>query len=245
MRVWLVLGLVAAAGPAWAQMPAPEQNALVRTYCAVCHTDAAKNGGLSLEHYDAARRDPPLAAMLLSKLNNNAMGAAGIGVPDAATQRAWVESTRRQATGATSWFVTHEQGVVSASIVRAVPPRTSRAKDLPLYRLVITCHGATGTGEMQLTWSPEPQTGRTMTVSSDGRTPVEFRIEGRESMGNGGTALTGHASVVLSRGKGDRLAPSHRLLEVRDLFPGETVAFPLADLDAAVQADLARCDERH
>jgi hypothetical protein len=35
------------------------------------------NGGLSLEHYDAAKRDPTLAAMILSKLNNGAMGAAG------------------------------------------------------------------------------------------------------------------------------------------------------------------------
>jgi hypothetical protein len=36
--------------------PAAQQNALVQRYCAVCHTDAAKNGGLSLEHFDAAGR---------------------------------------------------------------------------------------------------------------------------------------------------------------------------------------------
>ena len=36
-------------------MPTAEQNALVKQYCAVCHSDATKNGGLSLlQHYDAA-----------------------------------------------------------------------------------------------------------------------------------------------------------------------------------------------
>ena len=80
MRIWLA-GFAAVFAPAWAAMPAAEQNALVKKYCAVCHTDTAKNGGLSLEHYDAAKRDPGLAAMVLSKLNNGAMGAAGDGVP--------------------------------------------------------------------------------------------------------------------------------------------------------------------
>src|SRR5262245_47595750 len=83
-----VLAVLVANGAAGEGMPAAEQNALVKKYCAVCHTDAAKNGGLSLEHYDAARADPPLAAMLLSKLRNGAMGAAGSGSPDDATREA-------------------------------------------------------------------------------------------------------------------------------------------------------------
>jgi hypothetical protein len=37
--------------------------------------------GLSLEHYDAAKRNPTLAPMMLRKLNNGAMGAAGIEFP--------------------------------------------------------------------------------------------------------------------------------------------------------------------
>src|SRR6185369_12281816 len=49
-------------------MPPSQQNALVQKYCAVCHTDAARNGGLSLEHFDAAQASPSLTAMLLSKL---------------------------------------------------------------------------------------------------------------------------------------------------------------------------------
>ena len=34
-------------------MPVAQQNALVQKYCAVCHTDAAKDGALSLPHFDA------------------------------------------------------------------------------------------------------------------------------------------------------------------------------------------------
>jgi hypothetical protein len=222
-------------------MPAAEQNALVKKYCAVCHTDAAKNGGLSLEHYDAAKRDPGLAAMLLSKLNNGAMGAAGNGVPDKAAQQTWLESTREQAAGAKEWFVSREDKAVSASIVREVQPRSLGATDFPIYHVRIACNVTTGAGEMQLTWSPQPQTGRTMTASVDGNAPVEYRIEGKESMGNGGTLEAGHASVLLSSGKGGRLPLANRSLTVRELFPGETVEFPFADLDQKVRAELRKC----
>src|SRR5690242_16431568 len=105
MRIWWTIAFAALCAPGWAAMPPAEQNALVKKYCAVCHTDAAMNGGLSLQHYDAAKRDPTLAAMILSKLNNGAMGAAGNGVPDRAAQVAWLESTKEQAAGATEWFV--------------------------------------------------------------------------------------------------------------------------------------------
>jgi mono/diheme cytochrome c family protein len=82
-----------------------QQNALVHKYCAVCHTDASRNGGLSLEHYDAGTPDPALAAMLLSKLRNGAMSAAGLGIPDKATGDAWIAATTAQAEGANQWSV--------------------------------------------------------------------------------------------------------------------------------------------
>src|SRR5438093_5861311 len=82
-----------------------QQNALVQKYCAVCHTDAANNGGLSLAHYDAARTDPALASMLLSKLRNGAMGAAGLGIPDKPTRDAWVVATIAQTAEAENWTV--------------------------------------------------------------------------------------------------------------------------------------------
>jgi hypothetical protein len=221
-------------------MPAVEQTALVKRYCAVCHTDAAGNGGLSLEHY-AAKPDPPLAAMLLSKLNTGAMGASGRAVPEQNVQQAWIQSTRAQAAGADAWFVSRDRGVVSASIVRDVPSRDPQFSERPVYRVRVTCDPATRVGEMRLTWSPQPQTGRTMTAAVDQRAPIEYPIEGKESMGNGGTAQTGHASAVLSTGKGGKLAVPSRSLVVRELFPGEAIEFPFSDLDRGVRSELGRC----
>jgi hypothetical protein len=240
MRIFLTLGFAAVCAPAWAAMPAAEQNALVKTYCVVCHTDAARNGGLSLEHYDAAKRDPSLAAMMLSKLNTGAMGAAGKGVPDKTAQQAWLDSTKEQAAAAKDWFVRRESGVVSASIVREVPPRHA-GSTAPVYRVILVCNSSTRSGEMQLTWSPQPQTGRTMTASVDGEAPVEYQIEGKESMGNGGVAQTGHASIVLRSREATRLPFANHTLAVRDLFPGETVEFPFADLDQRVRSELSAC----
>ena len=241
MRIWIAVAFVGVYTPVWAAMPAAEQNALVTKYCAVCHTDAAMNGGLSLQRYNAARRDPDLAAMILSKLNNGAMGAAGNGVPDKAAQQAWLDSTREQAAGAREWFVSREGGVVSASIVREVPPRKPGSSDAPVYRLRLVCSPSTGVGEMQLTWSPQPQTGRTMSASVDGSGPIEYKIEGQESMGNGGTAQSGHASVLLSNGKRGKLALANQSLTVRELFPGETVEFPFSELDQQARAELRKC----
>src|SRR5437870_8427402 len=103
--VTVMAGRFAISAPAAEIMPTARQTALVQQYCAVCHTDAAKNGGLSLEHYDAAQVNPPLAAMLLSKLRNGAMGAAGLGIPDPATRDAWVAATTAQAQRANAWTV--------------------------------------------------------------------------------------------------------------------------------------------
>ena len=241
MRIWIAVAVAAMYTPVWATMPAAEQNALVMKYCAVCHTDAIMNGGLSLQRYDAARRDPGLAAMILSKLNTGAMGAAGNGVPDKVAQQAWLDSTREQAAGAKEWFISREDGRVSAGIVREVPPRKSGSTDLPVYRLRMVCNASIGVGEMQLTWSPQPQTGRTMTASVDGNAPVEYKIEGQESMGNGGTVQTGHASVLLSNGKDRKLALANQTLIVRELFPGETVEFPFSELDQKARAEFRRC----
>ena len=80
-----------------------------------------------------------------------------------------------------------------------------------------------------------------MTVSLDGNTPIEFKIEGNESMGNGGTVQSGHASVLLSNGKGGKLKLANRTLTVRELFPGEIVEFSLIELDQRTRAELQKC----
>jgi cytochrome c551/c552 len=239
--VTVLAGRFASAAPSAEIMPAARQNALVQKYCAVCHTDAAKNGGLSLEHYDAAQADPALAAMLLSKLRNGAMGAAGLGIPDPATREAWTAATAAQAERAKSWTVirTEARGtqaaVLTASIVRDVAPR-GRDGDAPVYRLTLACNVANQKGDIQLTWSPASQTSRTFSVSADGNAGIPHRLEGREEkMGNGTAAGTGLAAVMLS-------APlPEKTLTINDLFPGETVVFPLAELDQLDRRQLAVC----
>ncbi len=241
MRIWTTLAFAATFTPVWAAMPAAEQNALVAKYCSVCHTDAARNGGLSLQHFDAAKRGPDLAAMILSKLNDGAMGAAGNGVPDKIIQKAWLDSTREQAVGATEWFVSVEDGQVSAGIVRTVAARKAGSTNLPVYRLKMICSPITGIGEMQLTWSPQPQTGRTMFASVDGNASGEYKIEGQESMGNGTTMQTGHASMLLGDGKGGKPPLANQLLTVSEIFPGETVDFPFSQLDPKARAEFRKC----
>jgi len=205
-------------------MPPARQNALVKQYCAVCHTDAAKNGGLSLEHYDAAETNPALAAMILSKLRNGAMGAAGFGIPDPASREAWVEATAAQAERAGSWTLIRTGPVVTASIVRDVTPRQAGTKDAPVYRLTLACDIGSHMGDMQLTWSPAPQSDRTFSVAVDGNAGIAQRLEGKEK-----------AAVILH-------APlAEKTLTVNDLFPGESVVFPLAELNQADRRQLAMC----
>jgi mono/diheme cytochrome c family protein len=229
-----LIGACSTAAAAGDLAPA-EQNALVKTYCAVCHTDRANNGGLSLEHFDAARVDPPLAAMMLSKIRNGAMGAAGTGVPDKDMQEAWTLATVRQALGAQLWSVTRiDPSMVTASVVRFVNPRKGEANP-PIYRLTLTCDAAARRGTVLLTWSPEPQTDRTFLVSADGGTGVTHTLSGVEKMGNGATVVSGRASAFL-----DIALPSTSLT-IADVFPGETVVFPIGELDQQTRRELAAC----
>ena len=241
--VWIavIAGEFVVSARAAGLMPPVQQNSLVQKYCAVCHTDTARNGGLSLEHYDAAQVNPALAAMLLSKLRNGAMGAAGLGIPDSDTQNAWIAATMAQAEGAKNWTVTRTEvpgskgTVVTASIVREVAPRKHNV-DRPLYRLTLACNGSSREGQIQLTWSPEPQTNRTFSVSADGNAAIPHHLEGREEkMGNGTVLTTGLAAVLL------RAPVPEKSLTIIDLFPGETVVFPLGELDQVDRRQLAVC----
>jgi hypothetical protein len=145
-------------------MPAAQENALVQKYCAVCHDDAHRNGGLSLQHFDASHVEPSLAAMMVSKLKSGAMGAAGIARPDAATQDAFLDVLTAQSAGANEWVLTRTQdpvtqtALLTASIVLDVPSTSE------LYRLKLTCRPDTREAEMQLSWSPNPGRARSSDV---------------------------------------------------------------------------------
>ncbi len=80
-----------------------------------------------------------------------------------------------------------------------------------------------------------------MTASVDGNAPVEYRVEGLESMGNGATVKSGRASVVLSSAIDARLPLPKRELIVRDLFGDETVVFRLDTLDKSALSELSSC----
>src|SRR5512140_2761887 len=45
-----------------------DQNALLRKYCVVCHDDAQRTGGLTLEHFDAGQPDRTLVGTIVEKL---------------------------------------------------------------------------------------------------------------------------------------------------------------------------------
>src|SRR5215813_3123410 len=116
-RLWLS-PVVANAQNTNISMPVEQQNALVHKYCAVCHDDAHRNGGLSLQHFDASTVEPSLAAMMVRKLDTGAIGAAGIPAPDKATERAFYSALSEKTAGADEWTVKRtEDPITRAKLV--------------------------------------------------------------------------------------------------------------------------------
>jgi hypothetical protein len=236
MIAMLTAGLLAAA------MPPTEQNALVQRYCTVCHTDKSMNGGLSLEHFDAARPDPGDAAMIISKMKSGAFSAAGIPAPDKTKQDALIDALSASAAGATRWTfkqATHPAtgfATLTASIVQGVPSSANHGEP-DLYRLTLTCLPAAREAEMQLAWSPNvPASGQKITAVVDGTPAVGYTIEGTERMGNGTSGTSGPGSIILKA----LPLPAQRLA-ISNVFPDQTVVFPFGLLPEDVRQQLAVC----
>jgi hypothetical protein len=220
--VWL-----AASAPAAELMPPAQQNALVRKYCAVCHTDAVMNGGLSLEHFDAAQAAPSLTAMMLSKLtggmslemvkeagvnpsaaallnkkmSSGAMGAAGIPIPDKATIDALVNSFAVESAGATEWAVDRTRdGTAKAPGLTA-----STLREIPSTRNVSDARAY----RLTLSCNPAAHEGfmqlawspiphsGTLAASADGKVAIRYPVEGSEKMGNRSGVVTSGLAALV------------------------------------------------
>jgi len=191
--------------------------------------------------------------MLASKLKAKAMGAAGLPLPDRATQDALLSALSAAAAGAGEWTVNRTQNsatqapILTASIVQEVLS-AANAGEPDLYRLTLTCYVDTREAEMQLAWSPGvPQTGQLISGAVDGKALFTYKVEGSERMGNGSDVNSGPGAAILYTTKKDSAAPRFAMplpaqtLAIRNLFPDETVMFPFGALTPTVRQTLSTC----
>ena len=223
-RAWVVTAVMAqcfaALAPAAELMPAAQQNALVNKYCAVCHTDAANNGGLSLERFDATQVEPSLAAMLLSKLTggvsletvreapsnaqaaalvdrkmkSGAMGAAGIPIPDNATIDALIQALAMESSGATEWTVQHTRDGApkgSVTVASILREKPSTKSAREARAYRLVVSCNETTQHGSIQVAWSPLPQRgTLAASVDARVAVRYQVDGSEKMGNGSGAVT-------------------------------------------------------
>ncbi len=235
-----------------ADLPPSEENAIVKRYCAGCHSDKLNYGLMTLEHFDGAHVDPSLAAMLLSKITNghtakdvnfaddaavralmqrSAMGAAGLKTPDDATQVAFARSLAAQAGNASHWNVVDENHNFTASILRE-KPRNDGSTDS--YRLTISCAGS-GAGEVKLAWANSAsKDGTLMAVRRDDAPASTHTIDGNHIQGDGGIGAT-VLKIPL---------PGHSLT-VSNIFGEGDVEFSFDSLSANARNRLATCFQQN
>lgn len=235
MKAGAIIGLwLVSSASAEDIMPASQQNGLVKKYCAVCHTDAGRSGGLTLQHFDAAHPDPGVAAMMLGKLKSGAITASGLKKPDEETIQAWIRATTAQAANASHWNVERNASLVNASIVRELP-NPSGVPDS--YRLAVTCRADSREAAMELTWSPGvPKEGQPLTVLVDGIAQPGVKVPGAEPMGGGMAGTSGPGAVILNA-----LPLPEQTLTIRDIFPNQTVEFPFSEMSRTDRQTLAAC----
>jgi hypothetical protein len=224
-------------------MPAAEQTALVHRYCAVCHDDTHRNGGLSLQHFDAAHVDPSLAAMMVSKLHTGAIGASGLPQPDTDKQEALLKALTDKSSSAREWNLDRTPDAVTQARMAAVSiVREGASSRQELYRLKLTCHPDTRTGNIQLTWAPAAATGaRVISAKPDDGAPIATTFEGRETMGNGAKTPDGKDSVSGSASVDLTIPLPSRALTISGIFPNDSVMFPFDQMTSELRQEVSAC----
>jgi cytochrome c553 len=230
-------------------MPLAQQDALVKKYCVVCHNDRKLVGGMSLEHFDPAHPDPSIAGMMVSKLTSGAMGAAGVPLPDPATEKALIEALRAEEAGAEAatggWAIKSNASplppppppTVTASMFREV---SSPANDglATVYRLTVDCVKTIDTSEAGTASASHPAE---MKLTADraaeaGSVPFAYDVDGVTGSSSIRYVTTPNSSSV----NFVMPLPSHSLT-IRNLFPDETVTFPFDGLNPDLRRILSTC----
>lgn len=224
-------------------LAASQQNAIVQRHCAVCHSDAARNGGLSLERFDVAQAAPSLAAMMVSKLTQGvalatvqstahderaaalvaarlgggAIQAAGVPPPPASTVLSLATSLALQAGGAAEWHIAHSidpRSKAAVIVASVLRELPSVRSDAVAASYRLVVTCDSGSGAGELQLAWAPSA-RTgvLSVAVDGRSPITIPVSGTEKMGNGLGGSGGLAAVRVI----EATAVSHVRLPSRSL----------------------------
>lgn len=202
-----------------------QQNEMMQSYCVMCHLDSSNNGGLSLEHFDAATVSPALAAILANKFTTgvpleeilrpekelhtleaieigkkagapSVMNMAGLPLPSEAEINGFIMAMAVRGQDAEQWHVLQDGAQISADVIRVTPITGSDStRDLG-FRLTLTCDRLNKEGEILLSWSPAPRNGELQAIA-DGGTPFTYSLDHEEAMANGDSGTSAPSSVVL------------------------------------------------
>jgi len=205
-----------------------EQNVMMEKYCVICHLDTAMNGGLSLEHFDAATVSPPLAAILVSKFTTgvpledvmkpeldsqtvaeiefgkrvgapSVMGIAGLPLPTDGEINGFIMAMARRSNDAEHWHIAVDEEEISADIVRVTTiPVREDQGDRDITYRLVLTCD-TSNGEGEILLTWSPVPANgDLKVIVDSDPPVDFVIDGQELMANGDSGTSAPSSVVLA-----------------------------------------------